>query len=279
MKIEYFAETVDDEDIRTLYRALGWYGLSGYTDDDIKKAEANSFYSVFAYDGDLLVGMGRIASDGLTAAIMSGVCVRPEYRRRKIGEGIVARLIHYCQSDKYRIPVKLFCEDSLIPWYEKLGFERDAYGMKKPPPYIDDPRGLLKGFGEIYGIEQILSIYPDFSWYNFDSFGDFKYYSILNGRGMIVPTVSITFYIENLVADIVFENVSEFHIGADGLRTQLQALDIVNTEILGYDPTRRYKIRSLEEDNIGFYCENFRIIDVTRIHTTEDKKSHIYGVH
>jgi GNAT superfamily N-acetyltransferase len=270
MEIEFFAETINDDDIKDLYRAMGWYGLAGYTDEDIKKAEANSFYSVFAYAGDLLVGMGRIASDGLTAAIMSGVCVRPEYRRHKIGEGIVVRLIHYCQSDKYRIPVKLFCEDSLIKWYEKLGFERDAYGMKKPPPYIDDPRGLIKGFGEIYGIEQLLSIFPDFSWYNFDSFGDFKYYSILNGRGQIVPTVSVTFYIENIAADIVFENVSEFQIGANGLRTPLQALDIVNTKELGYDEYHRYKIRSLEDDNIGFYCENFRIIDVTRIHKADN---------
>ena len=123
MEIEYFSETRNYNDQIELYRALNWYNLPGYTDSDIDKANHNSFYSVYAYDGYKLVGLGRVASDGLTAAVMSGICVRPDYRRRGIGEQIVTRLVYYCQSGKYQMNVQLFCEDSLRPWYKKQGFE------------------------------------------------------------------------------------------------------------------------------------------------------------
>ena len=67
MEIEYFSETRYESDVIDLYKALNWYGLTGYTDEDIEKANHNSFYSVYAYDGYTLVGLGRVASDGLTA--------------------------------------------------------------------------------------------------------------------------------------------------------------------------------------------------------------------
>ena len=79
MDIEYVSELKKPTDTIDLYKALEWYQLSGYTDEDIEKANA-SFYSCYAYDGDKLVGLGRVASDGLIAAIMSGICVRTDYR-------------------------------------------------------------------------------------------------------------------------------------------------------------------------------------------------------
>jgi GNAT superfamily N-acetyltransferase len=262
MEIEYFTETRKPSDVVDLYRALGWYGLPGYTDDDIAKTAANSFYSVYAYDGRKLVGLGRVASDGLTVAVMSGICVRQDYRKRGIGEGIVTRLVYFCQSGRYSVTVQLFCEDSLIPWYEKLGFERCSYGMKKDAPQSEDFCGFKKEFHDIYGIEQILDIYPDFFWYNFDSFGEFRYYGGKNYRGEDIPNLLMTFYIDEpspLVCEMIFENVTEFEIGCSGLRTPLQAFGIVKIN----EDERKYRICSLEDDDISFYCENFRVINAT----------------
>lgn len=267
MEIEYFSETRNYNDQIELYRALNWYNLPGYTDSDIDKANHNSFYSVYAYDGYKLVGLGRVASDGLTAAVMSGICVRPDYRRRGIGEQIVTRLVYYCQSGKYQMNVQLFCEDSLRPWYKKQGFEDYNLGMRKCMVFPEDPCKLRKGFGEIYGIEQITSICPDFYWYNFDSFGEFKYSSTLGTDGELVPSLFMTFYSEEPVkftAEIDFLNVSEFEIGCRGVRSPLSAFDIINTKSLGYSDDKRYRIRSLEDDDISFFCESFHIMNVYR---------------
>jgi N-acetylglutamate synthase-like GNAT family acetyltransferase len=235
--------------------------LPGYTDEDITKTAQNSFYSVYAYDDRTLVGLGRIASDGQTVAVLSGICVRSDYRRRGIGEGIVTRLVYYCQSEPYSITVQLVCEDSLIPWYEKFGFVSVENGMKKLPPDNGEVHGLRREFAEIYGIEQILEHYPDFYWYNFDAFGEFRYYGRINDRKENVACLLITFYIfdnnKKFAVEMIFENVVHFEIGCKGLSTPLQAFGIVKTN----EDYRRYRICSLEDDDIRFYCESFRVIN------------------
>ena len=267
MEIEYFAGTRDDNDIIELYKALEWYGLSGYTDEDIERTNKNSFYSVYAYDGDILVGLGRVASDGLTAAVMSGICVRPDYRRRGIGEQIVTRLVYYGQSGENKLNVQLFCEDSLIKWYEKQGFERHTRGMWKPMILPEESSPLRRKFGDVYGIEQISDIADDFYWFNFDAFGDFKYYISINGRGEMVPCVMMTFFCEDdaksFSADIIFENVSKFEIGCDGIRTPLTGFDIMHIKSGGLPNEMNYRVCSLEDDDINFFCESFRIMNVT----------------
>lgn len=266
MNIEYVSELKKPTDTIDLYKALEWYQLSGYTDEDIEKAN-ESFFSCYAYDGDTLVGLGRVASDGLIAAIMSGICVRSDYRRQGIGAEIVKRIVEYCQSGIYKMSVQLFCEDSLIPWYEGMGFEKMPVGMRKPMPLCEERSALKKNFGDIYGIEQITDISEDFYWYNFDSFGDFSYYSGRGSEGMKVPFIRMILYSNEPVkfsAEFIFENVSEFEIGCLGVRTPLFGFDIICTEKYGYAEKKRYKIRSLEDDDISFFCETFRIMNVIR---------------
>lgn len=268
MEIEYFSETRNERDQIDLYKALNWYNLPGYTDEEITKACHNSFYSVYAYDGNKLVGLGRVASDGFTAAVMSGICVRPDYRKRGIGEQIVTRLVYHCQSGGYQMNVQLFCEDSLRPWYEKQGFENYAMGMRKKMILPEDTCKLRKCFKGVYGIDQLTEISSDFYWYYFDSFGEFKYSSTLGADGNLVPSLFMTFFASEPVpfaAEIDFLNVSDFEIGCKGVQTPLTAFDIFNTESLGYPEHKRYHIRSLEDDDINFYCENFHIINVYKI--------------
>lgn len=275
MNIEYVSELKAPGDTIDLYKALQWYQLSGYTDEDIEKAN-NSFYSVYAYDGDKLIGLGRVASDGLIAAVMSGICVRTDYRRHGIGAEIVRRLVEYCQTGIYKMNVQIFCEDSLIGWYENMGFERMAVGMRKPMPMREEHCALRKNFGEIYGIELITDLSEDFYWYDFDSFGDFNYYCGIGSEGVKVPFIRMMFYCTEPVrfsAEIIFENVSEFEIGCLGVRTPLLGFDIICTEKYGYADRKRYKVRSLEDDDISFFCEKFRIMDVTVSHNTAKIKS------
>ena len=265
MEIEYLPHMKAPGDAVELYKALKWYQLDGYTDEDIQKSN-DSFYSIYAYDGDTLVGLGHVASDGLIAAVMSGICVRTDYRRHGIGAEIVRRIVEYCQTGNYSLNVQIFCEDSLIKWYEGMGFEKLAVGMRKPAPVEEEHSILKRNFGEIYGIEQISDYSEDFYWYNFDAFGDFSYYSGFGTDGVKVPFIRMTFYSHEpvkLSAEMIFENVSEFEIGAMGVRTPLFGFDIICTEKYGYAEKKRYQIRSLEDDDISFYCEKFRVMNVT----------------
>lgn len=265
MEIEYLSYMKHPNDAVELYKALKWYQLSGYTDEDIKKSN-ESFYSVYAYDGDILVGLGHVASDGHIAAVMSGICVRNDYRRHGIGAEIVRRIVEYCQTGDYHMNVQIFCEDSLIKWYEGMGFERLAVGMRKSIPQAEERSALKRSFGEIYGIEQITDLSDEFYWYDFDAFGDFSYYSGIGSEGVKVPFLRMTLYSHEpvkLSAEIIFENVSEFEIGCLGVRTPLFGFDIVCTERYGYSDKKRYQIRSLEDDDISFFCEKFRIMSVT----------------
>lgn len=265
MKIEYLSSLKRPGDTVELYKALKWYMLDGYTDEDIRKAN-DSFYSVYAYDGDTLVGLGRVASDGLIAAVMSGICVRTDYRRHGIGAEIVSRIVDYCQSGIYSLNVQIFCEDSLIKWYEGMGFEKMAVGMRKQMPIREEHCALKKNFSEVYGIEQIAELSEEFYWYDFDAFGDFSYYGGIGSEGAKVPFIRMNLYCREPVkfcAEMIFENVSEFEIGCLGVRTPLFGFDIVNTEKLGYAEKKRYMVRSLEDDDISFFCEKFRVMSVT----------------
>lgn len=47
------------------------------------------------------------------------------------------------------------------------------------------------------------------------------------------------------------------------MRTPLFGFDIICTEKYGYADRKRYKIRSLEDDDISFFCETFRVMNVS----------------
>ncbi|MCM1577620.1 MAG: GNAT family N-acetyltransferase [Ruminococcus sp.] len=279
MEIEYRSSLKRPGDAVELYKALKWYMLDGYTDEDIKKAN-ESFYSVYAYDGDTIVGLGHVASDGLIAAVMSGICVRTDYRRHGIGAEIVKRIVDYCQTGIYSMNVQIFCEDSLIKWYEGMGFEKMPVGMRKQMPIREEHCELKKNFSEVYGIEQITDLSEEFYWYDFDAFGDFNYYGGIGSEGVKVPFIRMNLYCREPVkfcAEMIFENVSEFEIGCLGVRTPLFGFDIVNTEKLGYSEKKRYKVRSLEDDDISFFCEKFRIMSVTDLSKTTSMMSGAYS--
>ena len=279
MDIEYFSEPRDDGDIQRLYMSLKWYQLPGYTDEEIIKSISNSFYSVYAYDGLVLVGLGRVVSDGSTVAVLSGLCVRERYRRHGIGADIVNRLVYYCQSGEYRMNVRLCCEDSLIKWYESLGFEKFSMGMIKCIEPLEEPCTLVNHFKEVYGIEQIAGVDPDFYWFNFDWFSEFKYYTGARLNGSEMPCLSMVFGTTESIAfsaNMTFENVSEFEIGCKGIKTSLDGFDITRTDELGINSEeKRYLIRSLEDDDIRFFCENFRVVSVE---VKNDKKNGKFGI-
>ncbi len=128
-KIDYTIQPPENfEELIKLYEALGWNSLK-LSANDLERMCKQSWYAVYAFDGQQLVGMGRVISDGVITGIICGVGVLPSYQSKGIGKDIVNRIVKYCEQNKV-IP-QLMCVESLEPYYKELGFTKFSIGMTK----------------------------------------------------------------------------------------------------------------------------------------------------
>ena len=59
----------------------------------VEEALNNTLYSLCAYNGDKLIGYGRIIGDKTIFLYIQDIMVIPEYQSQKIGTGIMNKLI------------------------------------------------------------------------------------------------------------------------------------------------------------------------------------------
>lgn len=127
--IDYRVEPpADFKELLDLYKTLRWNSLN-LTADELEQMCMNSWYAVYAFKGNKLIGMGRVISDGIITGIICGVCVLPDYQSKGIGKEMISRLVQYCEQ-KQVIP-QLLCVEALEPYYEKLGFKKFSVGMTR----------------------------------------------------------------------------------------------------------------------------------------------------
>lgn len=128
-KIDYTTQPPGNfEELLNLYDSLGWNSLK-LTVNDLERMCKQSWYAVYAFDEQQLVGMGRVISDGVITAIICGVCVLPSYQFQGIGKEILNQIINHCEQNKV-IP-QLMCVESLESYYKDLGFKKFSVGMTK----------------------------------------------------------------------------------------------------------------------------------------------------
>ncbi|EON76017.1 hypothetical protein ADIS_3495 [Lunatimonas lonarensis] len=129
MEIQYLDKPLGPDDLFDLYEKLDWNKYLKLTKEDLNLAMEQSWRVVYAYHNKALIGTGRVISDGIINAYLCGVGVIPELQNKGIGRQISKLLIESCT--KKGLPIQLFCEDRLIPFYKKFGFTEFAIGMKK----------------------------------------------------------------------------------------------------------------------------------------------------
>jgi len=127
--IQYTTEPKRTEDIYVLYEALNWNAYLKLDATKLAQAMEQSWLVVYAYDGDVLVGTGRIVSDGIINAYLCGLGVDEAYRKQGIGTEISKRLVNTCK--KQGLHVQFFCEEHLVQYYQGQGFIQFAVGMKE----------------------------------------------------------------------------------------------------------------------------------------------------
>lgn len=130
MKIQYMDEIPSGESLFQFYESLGWNRLR-QTAEQLLQTERQSWAHVYAYDGGQLAGAARVVSDGIATGFLCGLGVAPQYQNNGIGTQMASILLEKCKQSN--LCTELFCEEKLVPFYSKLGFQTFSVGMKKAP--------------------------------------------------------------------------------------------------------------------------------------------------
>ena len=127
--IDFTIEPPEDfKQMQSLYESLGWNAIN-LTIGELEELCIRSWCTIYAFDGERLVGTGRVISDGVITGIICGLGVLPRYQRKSIGKEILTRLIQHCESN--RVIPQLLCEEHLESYYESFGFKKFAIGMSR----------------------------------------------------------------------------------------------------------------------------------------------------
>ncbi len=129
MEIQYVTELPTEDSIFDLYENLHWNKYLELNKAQLLIAMKQSWYSIYAYHENRLIGTGRIVSDGIINAYLCGLGVHSDYRSKGIGAEITRLLVERCQ--KNNLHLQLFCEEELVPYYENKSFKVFAVGMKR----------------------------------------------------------------------------------------------------------------------------------------------------
>lgn len=122
---EYMVEIVKECDVSALlelFRAGGWWKEEWDPAHipDLVKASFAFAIAKHITDG-VIVGMGRVISDGISDAYIQDLVILPEYRGMGIGGSIVRILLHYCINNNITW-IALIAEPGTEEFYRPLGF-------------------------------------------------------------------------------------------------------------------------------------------------------------
>ena len=108
-----------------LYQQAPW--SKGRTLEDAREMLRHTDVVVTAWDGDVLIGFGRVLTDYVYRASIWDVIVDKAYQKQGIGTDIVQRILNHSRLKK----VDLFWLCTRMPgFYEKLGFSsKEQTGM------------------------------------------------------------------------------------------------------------------------------------------------------
>jgi GNAT superfamily N-acetyltransferase len=122
-----FAEKKDLDPAKLvhLFQQAPW--AKGRAPEDAREMLRHTDVAVTAWDGDLLIGFGRVLTDYVYRASIWDVIVVKAYQRQGVGADIVKRILNHPRLKR----VELFWLCTRRPgFYEKLGFSsKDQTGM------------------------------------------------------------------------------------------------------------------------------------------------------
>ena len=120
MKLEFLSYSEKEfkaEDVIRIYKDAGWW--QERNEQDIDKMLKNEI-SVGAWSNYMLIGFTRAVTDGQFRAYVEDVVIHSDFQKTGIGTKLVSRLL---AEISHIDVISLFCEEKLIPFYEKNNFK------------------------------------------------------------------------------------------------------------------------------------------------------------
>lgn len=116
----------DPAHLLRLYAQAPW--AVGRTLEDTREMLTHTDLAISAWEGNRLVGFGRVLTDYVYRATIWDVIVDKEYQGREIGTQIIQRILHH--PDLKRVELFWLCTRDKQAFYEKFGFSsKEQTGM------------------------------------------------------------------------------------------------------------------------------------------------------
>ncbi|OOM81610.1 GNAT family N-acetyltransferase [Clostridium sp. BL-8] len=138
IKFKYNCSNVNWNDVSNILKEVGMTYFEGEVH---KKAFENSHTTVFAFDGDKLIGFGRAISDGVYQSAIYDVAVLLEYQGKKIGSAIIDHILRFTPNCNFI----LYASPGKETFYEKQSFRKMKTGMAI---FINPEKMKTRGFIE-----------------------------------------------------------------------------------------------------------------------------------
>ncbi|WP_423245970.1 GNAT family N-acetyltransferase [Periweissella cryptocerci] len=121
----YFVIDARCGDYQRVAELLNQFGLND-GDENVQRATFNASHGVaFLYDGDRLIGCGRVLSDGISQAAIYNIAIDVGYHGQHLGQALMQHFI-----ERYRAcNIILYTHPETIGWYEKIGFHKMNTGL------------------------------------------------------------------------------------------------------------------------------------------------------
>ena len=107
-------------EILELYREVGWLAYTKEPDNLVRALEGSSTL-VAAYDGQTLVGLARVISDGASICYLQDILVRPSHHRRGVGRALAERALEQYPHVRQKVLIT-DDEPKQKAFYEALGY-------------------------------------------------------------------------------------------------------------------------------------------------------------
>jgi len=101
--------------------------------EKIRRAYQNSYQTVTAWEAGVIIGAGRMISDGECYGWIHDIAVLPSYRKQGIGQAIMEKLM----EGNEELLVGLTSSFEAVDFYSKLGFNKHKTAMAKYPGRSD----------------------------------------------------------------------------------------------------------------------------------------------
>jgi len=138
VRLQYNISGIDWDLIPSILKAVG---MSFHESKIHKLAFEKSYFVVFAFEDERLIGFGRALSDGAYQAAIYDVAVLPEFQGNGIGKLIVNSIVENCPGCTFI----LYASPGKEKFYEKFKFRKMKTGMAL---FTDMEKMKQKGFTE-----------------------------------------------------------------------------------------------------------------------------------